>query len=146
MTSSESADRPVIEVSAVVLRDGAGRILTVRKRGTTRFMFPGGKREPGETPADAAVRECAEELCVELSAARLRLVGTFRAAAANEKGHLVEAVVFEHEAPITGAATPTAEIEEVRWLDPCESPLPVDLAPLLAAHVVPALLQRSDLS
>src|SRR5690606_39457168 len=60
----------VIRVSAVVLRDGAGRVLTGRKRGTARFMFPGGKPEPGETPAQTAVRETREERGVELDGDR----------------------------------------------------------------------------
>ncbi|MCL3776712.1 MULTISPECIES: NUDIX domain-containing protein [unclassified Actinomyces] len=46
-----------IRVSAVVILDAAGRLLTVRKRGTSRFMFPGGKPEPAETPEHTAVRE-----------------------------------------------------------------------------------------
>ena len=46
-----------IRVSAVVIRDADGRVLTVRKRGTSMFMFPGGKPDPGERPVDAAVRE-----------------------------------------------------------------------------------------
>jgi len=47
----------VIRVSAVVLRNAAGEVLTVRKRNTSRFMLPGGKPDPGETPAETAVRE-----------------------------------------------------------------------------------------
>ncbi|GAC84983.1 hypothetical protein GP2_028_00390 [Gordonia paraffinivorans NBRC 108238] len=57
-----------IRVSAVVIRDADGRVLTVRKRGTSMFMFPGGKPDPGERPVDAAVRECLEELGVSISA------------------------------------------------------------------------------
>jgi 8-oxo-dGTP pyrophosphatase MutT (NUDIX family) len=132
----------VIRVSAVVVRDLDGRLLTVRKRGTARFMFPGGKPEPGETPLDAAVRECAEELGVELDPRALRRLGTFQAAAANEHGSTVEAVVFVHE-PIPAAdVAPTAEIAELRWLDASEVPLPADLAPLLVDHVLPALQPR----
>ncbi|MDH3061643.1 NUDIX domain-containing protein, partial [Gordonia alkanivorans] len=56
----------VIRVSAVVLRDSTGAVLTVRKRGTTRFMFPGGKPEPGESALQTAIRECREELQLEL--------------------------------------------------------------------------------
>ena len=48
-----------IVVSAVCVFDDAGRLLTVRKRGTTMFMHPGGKPEPGETAVQAAARELA---------------------------------------------------------------------------------------
>lgn len=64
-----------IAVSAVVLRDPASRLLTLRKRGTSRFMLPGGKPEPGESPAEAAVRECREELGIQLKTGELRLLG-----------------------------------------------------------------------
>jgi 8-oxo-dGTP pyrophosphatase MutT (NUDIX family) len=38
----------IVEVVGAVIRDAGGQLLTVRKRGTQRFMLPGGKREPGE--------------------------------------------------------------------------------------------------
>lgn len=123
-------------VSAVVLRDAVGRILTVRKAGTDRFMLPGGKHDPGESPADAAVRECAEELGLALSPGLLTEVGVFLADAANEPGLRVEGWVFAH--PLVGAPRASAEIAELRWLDP-EASLPSDLAPLLERHVLPHL-------
>ena len=128
-----------IRVSAVVLRAPDGRVLTVRKRGTARFMFPGGKPEPGESPAETAVREAREEIGVDLEVAALRHLGTFRADAANEHGATVVAEVYEHPAiPIGDAA---GEIEELRW-QPLLDRYPSDVAPLLADHVLPALLQR----
>lgn len=126
-----------VEVSTVVLRDPDGNMLTVRKRGTTRFMLPGGKPEPGETPPETAVRECREELGIDLSAEALISVGTFRAAAANEPGLDVVATVFEHRSPPSVA--PAAEIAELRWLDPAARPFPDDLAPLLIEHVIPVI-------
>lgn len=39
-----------VVVSAVLLPDADGRVLTVRKRGTSTFMQPGGKPDPGESP------------------------------------------------------------------------------------------------
>jgi 8-oxo-dGTP diphosphatase len=36
-----------IEIVAALIRDGAGRVLLVRKRGTMAFMQPGGKRDSG---------------------------------------------------------------------------------------------------
>ena len=131
----------VIRVAAVVLRDEGGRILTVRKRGTSRFMFPGGKPEPGETFAETAVRECVEELGVHLDADMLRLIGVFTAPAANEEGYECEETLFEHPAVLANG--PNREIEELRWLDPT-APLSDDLAPLLA-KIVPLLPNRRSL-
>ncbi|GAB3739896.1 NUDIX hydrolase [Microlunatus parietis] len=131
----------LIRVCTVILRDGADRILTVRKRGTDWFMLPGGKPEPGETSRQAAVRECAEELSVTLDTEALRELGTFRGVAANETGREVESTVFAHP-PVT-VGRPAAEIEELRWLDLRADPLPTDLAPLLFGQVVPALRRKA---
>jgi len=125
-----------INVSAVIIRNEAGQVLTVRKRGTTLFMFPGGKPELGESAIDAAVREVSEELGVNLNPALLRLVGTFTAPAANEAGHSVQATVFEH--PLVPIGEPLAEIEELQWIDPAAQL--DELAPLLKDVVFPALL------
>lgn len=133
-----ASDRPretgdAIVVSAVVLTDADGAVLTVRKRGTTSFMHPGGKPEPGETPADCALREVEEELGLVLAPELLELVAVHRTAAANETGRPLVATVFRHP-HLAGTSrpevTPAAEIEEVRWFDPA-GPLPEDAAPLL---------------
>ena len=131
---------PDLVVSAVVLRDAFGRIVTVRKAGTQRFMLPGGKPEPGETAANAAIRECAEELGLTLDPDRLTALGVFTADAANEPGLTLEGSIFEH--PLDGEPRAAAEIAELRWLDPAQ-PLPSDLAPLLERHVLPLLATTS---
>ncbi|WP_336852353.1 NUDIX domain-containing protein [Sinomonas albida] len=129
-----------IVVSAVCVFSRDGRLLTVRKRGTERFMHPGGKPEPGETAAEAASRELAEEVGIDVAPQELDYVGFWIARAANEAGTEIEATVFT--AP--GVHDPagiraSAEIAELRWLDP-EAELPQDLAPLLTDHVLPALV------
>lgn len=129
----------VIRVSAVVMRDPQGRVLNVRKRGTTSLMLPGGKHEPGEDPRDTAVREFTEELGVELDVSELSSLGVFESPAANEPGHLVIAAVFEHPFVAAAAsAVPQAEIEYLEWVDPTLTS--EDLAPLNTEHVFPALL------
>ncbi|MCW2288628.1 NUDIX domain-containing protein [Leucobacter luti] len=128
-----------IRVSAVVMRDDHGRVLNVRKRGTSALMLPGGKHEPGEDARTTAVREFAEELGLTLDPASLRELGIFRATAANEPGHVVEATVFEHPL-VSGAAhaQPRAEIEHLEWIDPAIAR--GDMAPLNTDYVFPALL------
>lgn len=130
-------DAKVVTVSAVVLRHpDTGDILAVRKRGTTTFMQPGGKPEPGESARDAAVRELREELQVELDPDRMTLLGTFEAPAANESGWTVRGTVFVH--PPVSEIRPAAEIEEIRWVPDAAEPAG-DLAPLMVSRILPAL-------
>lgn len=63
-----SEGAPLLVAAAVVIRDGLV-LLTRRMKGVhlaDLWEFPGGKLEPGEAPEDAVVRECREELGVEL--------------------------------------------------------------------------------
>lgn len=122
-------------VAAVVLRSSAGDVILVRKRGTQRFMLPGGKIDPGETPAAAAIREIHEELGVVLNADELEELGVFEASAANEPGKRVQGHMFTH--PALPGAQPQREIEEMIWFTPGEQRS--DLAPLFEHHVLPLL-------
>lgn len=126
-----------VTASVCVVRDGL--LLTVRKRGTAKFMLPGGKLEPGETPVACAVREAAEEVGLALLAAELTELGDWTAPAANEPGFLVQSTVFVAPA-LASEPQPLGEIDELRWqlLDGRDE----DLAPLLLHHVLPALAAR----
>jgi 8-oxo-dGTP pyrophosphatase MutT (NUDIX family) len=128
---------PDFIVSAVVIRDDRGRVLVVRKRGTSRFMLPGGKIESGETPAETAVRELLEEVGAVLDPSSLTFLGEWTAPAANEPDHLVRGHIFEH--PWVPGLGVRAEIDELLWLHPDEMADRDDLAPLLVTRVLPAL-------
>lgn len=127
-----------LHIAAACLIDAHGRLLTVRKRGTTKFMLPGGKREPGEAPLDAVRREVFEELELHLEAVALQLLGKFQAVAANELDTRVQAHIYT--ARIDREVAPAAELEELSWLNPADE-LPANLAPLLRDEVIPALRQ-----
>ena len=128
---------PTIVVAAGVLHDGAGRVLLVRKSGTTAFMQPGGKPEPGEAPDAALVREVVEELGITLPTPRLAPLGEYTADAANEKNHHVHAHAFAVEltAAEVAAVHPAAEIAEAVWVTPQQA-RGLDLAPLTAEHLL----------
>jgi 8-oxo-dGTP pyrophosphatase MutT (NUDIX family) len=83
-----------IVVSAVCVFDNTGRLLTVRKRGTSMFMHPGGKPEAGETVGQTAARELAEEVGIVVDPRELQLMGVWIADAANEAATDIEAAVF----------------------------------------------------
>jgi 8-oxo-dGTP diphosphatase len=56
--------RPIVPCVGAVVQDDAGRLLLVRRgREPSRGLWslPGGRVEPGETPAEAVVREVREE-------------------------------------------------------------------------------------
>ncbi|WDF33859.1 NUDIX domain-containing protein [Arthrobacter agilis] len=129
-----------ITVTALCLLDARGRLVLVRKRGTSLFMQPGGKPEPGEDAAQAGVRELFEELGLAATVGDLEPLGRWRGPAANEADTLLIATVFL--CPLPGPPIIGAEIEELDWLDLDKAPLRHDLAPLLTDFVVPALLAR----
>ena len=139
----------IFTVATVGFVDDVRGLLTVRKRGTSRFMLPGGKIESGESALAALVREVEEELGVTLDPATVTPLGTFSAAAANEAGAAVVATAFSALAP--SHPQPRNEIAELRWipLDELAAELasapggvPADLAPLLALQIGPELLRR----
>ncbi|MGH1564218.1 NUDIX hydrolase [Mumia sp. DW29H23] len=114
------------------------RLLTVRKHGSHFFQLPGGKVDPGESVAEAAVREVVEEIGVVLATPGT-VLGRFRERAANEPDTLVDATVWRAAMPEDGAPVAAAEIAELRWLD-LRGGDRTTLAPLLRRHVLPALL------
>lgn len=132
---------PTIRVAAVVFRDPAGRVLTVRKRGTEAFMLPGGKREEGEEFIQAAAREVAEELGLSVTTDELTPLGHWHSAAANEPGHDLESHVFTY-GQLDQTPEVAAEIEELRWLDEATlrtPPAGLTLAPMLQFNATPAI-------
>lgn len=133
---SGAADQPVIRVSAVLAVDDAGRMLVVRKRGTSVWMQPGGKPEPGETPAETLARELHEELGVRLDPADLEPLGTFTTAAANEARTTLVADVFR--ATIEHPVVADAEIDAVMWMHPDDF-AHHQLAPLITQHMLALL-------
>jgi 8-oxo-dGTP diphosphatase len=124
----------IISVVAALIRDEAGRVLLVRKRGTSAFMQPGGKRDSGESDVAALARELVEELGCRISEDSARALGVFNCAAANEPGFQVNASVYAVD--VEGAITPRTEIEQIVWVDPRSLP-DLPLAPLTRDHVLP---------
>ena len=125
-----------IVVSAAVIVDESGRLLVVRKAGTTAFMQPGGKPEPGETASETLSRELAEELGIHVDPHDLEPLGAFTAAAANEPGFLVVADVFAADIgiqrPVVGA-----EIDELRWITRADAEH-LEIAPLAREYFLPS--------
>jgi 8-oxo-dGTP diphosphatase len=124
-----------IEIAVALVNRSDGLTLVVRKRGTTTFIQPGGKVEPGELPADALCRELEEELGLRVGIDELSFAGRYDGPAVNEPG-----TVIAHAFRITvnEAVTAAAEIEELRWIDPA-APGEIVLAPLTRDAFLPLL-------
>lgn len=133
-------DSDTIKIVAALISDEAGRVLLVRKRGTTAFMQPGGKLDPGEDDLAALSREITEELGCVLIPASIRPLGAFEAIAANEPGFRVRASLYG--IAVTGAIAPGREIDETIWVDPAAPP-DIPLAPLTRDHVLPLASART---
>ena len=129
-----------IDIVAAVIRDEAGRVLLVRKRGTTAFMQPGGKRDLGEDDITTLAREIDEELGCQLVPGSIRPLGEFDAISANEPGFRVRASLYE--IAVAGDIAPKAEIETMLWIDPA-APADIPLAPLTRDHVLPLAMRTN---
>jgi 8-oxo-dGTP pyrophosphatase MutT (NUDIX family) len=129
-----------ILIAAGLLVGPDGRVLLVRKRGTTAFMQPGGKIEAGEAAEAALRRELGEELALVFAPDAAVYLGRFEAPAAHEAGATVTAEVFR--LAVDSQLMPQAEIEEIRWIDPAD-PGPIEMAALTRDHILPAHRRRS---
>lgn len=105
------AGRPVVVGAAIVHR---GRLLAQQRRYPTwhagRWELPGGRVEPGESECDAVVRECKEELDVEVTP-----TGRVGTDVPLDGGMLLRLHTAELADP---SSVPKAvEHQDVRWVD-----------------------------
>lgn len=150
--AQELADRRHAAVAVVLLPDAEGRacfVLTRRAGGLRRhagqWALPGGRLDPGETPEQAALRECREEVGLRLGEeAVLGRLDDY----ATRSGFVITPVVVWSDAP--GALHPdpeeVAEIHQVPLAEleapgvphlrriP-ESERPVISIPLVGTHI-----------
>ncbi|KTT44228.1 DNA mismatch repair protein MutT [Pseudomonas oryzihabitans] len=118
-----------LHIAAAVLLNEHQQLLLVRKRGTSAFMQPGGKIDPGELPLDALIRELHEELGLVIDPSDATFLGNYQAPAANEPGFMVDCVLYWVGMKPGEEAIPAAEIEEAMWVSVVEA-CELELAPL----------------
>lgn len=114
-------ERPVLAVSAAVIRDG--RVLIVRrarKPALGLYTLPGGGVEAGETLHAAVMREVREE--TGLAVEPVALAGYREAVVRDEAGRVsAHYVILPFAARwIAGEPKLNAELSEARWLRPEE--------------------------
>ena len=109
--------RPLLAASLAVFRKG--RVLLASRAGAPfagRYTLPGGLVEPGETLAEAALREMREEVGVEAAILQFnRHVEVIERDAGGVRHHYVIASFVG--AWLAGEGTPGPEASEVVWAD-----------------------------
>jgi 8-oxo-dGTP diphosphatase len=101
----------MIVVSAAVIERDDAFLLTRRLKGTHlegTWEFPGGKCEPGETPAACLVRELREELAVDAMVGELLLVTRHAYPERSVELHFFRADVIGAPSPQLG--------QQMRWV------------------------------
>ena len=91
--------------------------LVARTRGKKAFFTPGGKREGMESDADALIRECKEELTIDLRPESIQHYGVFEAQAHGKaEGVMLMVRMTCYTANFDGELQANEEIEELRWI------------------------------
>lgn len=133
---SQPVFQPVLHVVAYAVVEDK-QLLTVRKKNTHKFMFPGGKFQPGENAEAAIRREVREELSCDIDPKTFKPLGKFSTIAANEANTQLIATVFQ--GGLIGMPTASNEIAELQWISIMTEEPALELAPLLTDCVLPLL-------
>ena len=127
-SSVENECTNYIDKLALILINSKRQQLVARSYDRTVFYTPGGKREAGESDIDALIRECREELSVDLlsstkTPAIVKPYGTFEAQAYGKPlGTVVRLTCFrisprDAELELEHLVKASEEVEELNWID-----------------------------
>lgn len=105
--------KEIDKIAFIYLKDKM--ILSTLSKGKDTYYLPGGKREVGETDEETLIRECKEELTIDIKKDTIKYYGTFEAQAhGKSEGILVKMTCYIAE--FDGKLEPSSEIEEIKWL------------------------------
>jgi 8-oxo-dGTP diphosphatase len=127
----------IYKAAGILIKDR--KTVVERSMGKPSFVQPGGRIEPGETAAEALVRELKEEFGIDVDEADLEPFGTFTAQAANHPGQQVHMQVFMVK-KWRGDIRPESEVEELLWVD-SNLPEGVEIGSIFVHDIIPRLKQ-----
>lgn len=109
-------ENSIIKVVGTMFFDN-GRILIDKPRKRPTFQMIGGSVEKGETPLEAAIRECHEELGTEaiFDEANFEQVMEFDEIATSDQSTHIHFYVFKYNGKLEGSLTTSDEIEKFMW-------------------------------
>ena len=117
--------KEIDKIAFIYLKDG--KILSTLSKGKDTYYIPGGKREDNETDEETLIRECKEELSIDIKKSTIKYYGTFEAQAHGKaEGIIVKMTCYM--ADFDGELQPDLEIQEMKWLD--YSNLDVKISPV----------------
>lgn len=92
------------------------KILSTLSKGKDTYYIPGGKRQNKETDKETLIRECKEELTINIKPDTIKYYGTFQAQAHGKaEGIIVKMTCYMAE--FEGELKADNEIQEITWLD-----------------------------
>lgn len=102
-------------VGTMFFKDGKLLIDKPRKRPT--FQMIGGRVEEGETPIEAAIRECHEELGSNaiFDENKIKFVMDFEEIATSDPTKKIHMHIFIYDGELEGVLTTSEEIEKFMW-------------------------------
>jgi 8-oxo-dGTP pyrophosphatase MutT (NUDIX family) len=127
-SSADTLEKTYIDKLALILINSNRQQLVARSYDRSVFYTPGGKRERGESDKEALLRECMEELSVDLlsstkTPATIESYGTFEAQAyGKSEGTMVRLSCFrvtprDAELELERMVKASQEVEELKWID-----------------------------
>ena len=129
--------KPELEVVGAIVRRDGKFLLGQRPEGKSqagKWEFIGGKVETGETLEDALVRECREEISLEI-----RILCVRTAVTHEYSDRIVHLTLLECE-PLPGSEPVALEHKRIGWFSPSEiATLPLSAAD---AELLPAVFGR----
>lgn len=100
-------------VAAVIIKDK--KVLMCRSRGNEHYYCPGGKLEKNETEIEAIIRECKEEISIDLLPESIEKILKFEADAYGfAEPRIVEMNCYKFN--YRGEIKASAEIDDVLWV------------------------------